>query len=49
MESELVIWESGEAELGIVTTDGMVEEQHYDGLDIETLVPVLQRLLSIVS
>jgi hypothetical protein len=40
LEIDLVVWESGEAELAVVAADGSVSQQHFDDLrnprDLET-------------
>lgn len=45
IEAELLLWESGEGELGIVDASGVTTEQHLDGVDIESLGEVLAGLL----
>ena len=44
METDLVVWDSGEAELALVAADGSVAEEHIEGLgDPAVLIDVLQR------
>lgn len=32
LEADLLVWESGDAELGVVAADGSVREQHFDNI-----------------
>lgn len=50
LEVDLIVWESGEAELALVGRDGEVEQEHLENLaDVGSLVGVLQRVLRAVS
>ncbi len=45
-ESELILWDSGEAELGLVRVSGKVREEHLDDINSEeALNGVLGRML----
>lgn len=48
LEVDLLVWNSGEAELAAVETDGSVSQQHFDELqDPATLEAVLVKLSSL--
>jgi len=48
LEIDLIVWESGEAELAIVESDGSVRQQHFDDLKEPTeLESVLVKLSSL--
>ena len=49
-EADLLVWESGEAELAIAGIDGNVVQEHFEDLnDSELLSVVLRRLLHVVN
>jgi hypothetical protein len=45
-ESELLLWESGEAELNISPVSGGASQEHYDLHELTDLGPVLSKLLT---
>lgn len=47
-EADLVLWTSGEAELGIMGADGAVIQEHVEILSVETLGVVLERMVRAV-
>lgn len=50
LEADLVAWESGDAELGVVGAGGLVSQTHFDDLrNQEDLSAVLSRLIGHVS
>jgi hypothetical protein len=50
VEADLVVWESGEAELATVDRDGSTKQQHFDDLRIpRELSVVLSDMISLVS
>jgi hypothetical protein len=50
MEADLVLWESGEADLAIVGRDGSTEQQHFDDVpEVNTLAAVMARMARILS
>lgn len=49
LESELILWETGEAEFGCAGRDGDVIHEHYEFQSPSELVVVLGRLLTVVS
>lgn len=49
-EADLIVWESGEADLTIMDAQGTVVQQHFDGISgLGELTALLARLLSVVS
>ena len=49
-EVDLLVWDSGEAELAIVETDGSVSEKHFDDIrNRQALREVLSRLASVAT
>ena len=50
VEADLVVWESGEAELATIDRDGSSNQQHFDDLRIPPeLSVVLSRMVALVS
>jgi hypothetical protein len=45
-ESELILWETGEAEFSCSSSEGSVIQEHYEFEQLSDLAPVLARLLS---
>lgn len=46
LEADLVVWESGEAELALVAADGSTNQEHFDDLRApQELAKVLARLV----
>ena len=49
-ETDLSVWDSGEAELSVVEVDGSVSQKHYDDIrNRQDLGKVLLRLISIAA
>jgi hypothetical protein len=49
LEADLVLWNSGEAELALVGPEGVVEQEHLELSDPQTLTTVLDRMLRTVA
>ena len=48
-EGELLVWDSGEAELNLSDGSGAVTREHHDLRDISDLAPLLQGLIDLVD
>lgn len=49
VEVDLIVWESGEADLNVQQNDGRVKQEHFDGLrEPEALSVVLERVMTII-
>ena len=49
IEADLVVWESGEADLSIVEDDGGVRQEHFENMRRpEDLAPVLSQIASLL-
>lgn len=50
LEADLIVWESGEADLTTMDTHGAVEQQHFENISSVTdLAALLARMLNIVG
>lgn len=50
LETDLVVWESGEAELAVTSADGIVSQEHFDDLrDLRSLASILSRMVKAVA
>ncbi|MBY6244014.1 hypothetical protein [Methylosinus sp. Sm6] len=50
IEADLLVWESGEAELATIERDGSVNQQHFDDIRLGTnLSAILSRVVSLVT
>lgn len=49
-EADLIVWESGEAELAMVEPGGSINEQHFDDMrTVAELSTILSRLMHVAS
>jgi hypothetical protein len=48
-EADLVVWESGEADLSVIEADGATKQEHFDDLsDTKELAAVLSRVAKLM-
>jgi hypothetical protein len=49
-EADLIVWESGEAELAVTDVDGSVSQEHFDDLrNPKDLATVLARMIKVTA